>query len=180
MQQPSALWWPSLLSPPCPPPKHRAPSHSKVPLFFLEEQLAWWCTPPPLSTPHCPCVCVCMHAWCSPWLAIGLVGPRPPGSRGPNIAPPASQLQARAPGEVAHLPSYCAGAMFVQQLLSTGYGFDERAFSRVTFQKKVGTGERAGPPGWRRGLRGGAKAESALFTRRRPGTLRSAGRLATC
>ncbi|XP_024418026.2 ectonucleoside triphosphate diphosphohydrolase 2 [Desmodus rotundus] len=49
-----------------------------------------------------------------------------------------SELQARAPGEVAHLPSYCAGAMFVQQLLSTGYGFDERAFSRVTFQKKAG------------------------------------------
>lgn len=47
--------------------------------------------------------------------------------------------------------------MFVQQLLSRGYRFDERAFSRVTFQKKVGTrggrglGEEAGPPGLRKG-----------------------------
>ncbi|XP_054440740.1 ectonucleoside triphosphate diphosphohydrolase 2 [Pteronotus mesoamericanus] len=49
-----------------------------------------------------------------------------------------SELQARAPGEGAHLPSYCAGAMFVQQLLSRGYGFDERAFSRLTFEKKAG------------------------------------------
>uniref|UniRef100_A0A673VP28 apyrase n=1 Tax=Suricata suricatta TaxID=37032 RepID=A0A673VP28_SURSU len=49
-----------------------------------------------------------------------------------------SQLQARAPGEQAHLPDYCAGAMFVQQLLSRGYGFDERAFGGVTFQRKAG------------------------------------------
>ncbi|KAM5330728.1 ectonucleoside triphosphate diphosphohydrolase 2 [Glossophaga mutica] len=49
-----------------------------------------------------------------------------------------TELQARAPGEVAHLPNYCAGAMFVQQLLSSGYRFDERAFSRISFQKKAG------------------------------------------
>uniref|UniRef100_A0A8D1R6P1 apyrase n=1 Tax=Sus scrofa TaxID=9823 RepID=A0A8D1R6P1_PIG len=49
-----------------------------------------------------------------------------------------SELQARAPGRQAHLPHYCAGAMFVQQLLSRGYGFDERAFGGVTFQKKAG------------------------------------------
>ncbi|XP_070107330.1 ectonucleoside triphosphate diphosphohydrolase 2 isoform X2 [Equus caballus] len=49
-----------------------------------------------------------------------------------------SELQARAPGERAHLPNYCAGATFMQQLLSRGYGFDERAFSGVTFQKKAG------------------------------------------
>ena len=30
--------------------------------------------------------------------------------------------------------------MFVQQLLSRGYGFDERAFGGVIFQKKVGWG----------------------------------------
>ncbi|XP_014637846.1 PREDICTED: ectonucleoside triphosphate diphosphohydrolase 2 isoform X3 [Ceratotherium simum simum] len=49
-----------------------------------------------------------------------------------------SELQARAPGEGAHLPNYCAAATFVQQLLSRGYGFDERGFSSVTFQKKAG------------------------------------------
>ncbi|XP_047556583.1 ectonucleoside triphosphate diphosphohydrolase 2 isoform X4 [Lutra lutra] len=49
-----------------------------------------------------------------------------------------SELQARAPGQRAHLPHYCAGAMFVQQLLSRGYGFHERAFGGVTFQKKAG------------------------------------------
>ncbi|XP_036117004.1 ectonucleoside triphosphate diphosphohydrolase 2 [Molossus molossus] len=49
-----------------------------------------------------------------------------------------TELQARAPGAGAHLPNYCAGAMFVQQLLSRGYHFDERAFSRLTFQKKAG------------------------------------------
>ncbi|XP_027471708.2 ectonucleoside triphosphate diphosphohydrolase 2 isoform X2 [Zalophus californianus] len=58
-----------------------------------------------------------------------------------------SELQSRAPGERARLPDYCAGAMFVQQLLSRGYGFHERAFGGVTFQKKVG----AGGPGARRG-----------------------------
>ncbi|XP_036892356.1 ectonucleoside triphosphate diphosphohydrolase 2 [Sturnira hondurensis] len=49
-----------------------------------------------------------------------------------------SELQAQAPGEAAHLPSHCAVAMFVQQLLSRGYRFDEHAFSRLTFQKKAG------------------------------------------
>ncbi|XP_043422742.1 ectonucleoside triphosphate diphosphohydrolase 2 isoform X1 [Prionailurus bengalensis] len=49
-----------------------------------------------------------------------------------------SQLQAKAPGQRARLPDYCAGAMFVQQLLSRGYGFDERAFGGVTFQSKAG------------------------------------------
>ncbi|XP_046538895.1 ectonucleoside triphosphate diphosphohydrolase 2 isoform X2 [Equus quagga] len=49
-----------------------------------------------------------------------------------------SELQARAPGERAHLPNYCAGATFMHQLLSRGYGFDERAFSGVTFQNKAG------------------------------------------
>uniref|UniRef100_A0A8C2NXN0 apyrase n=1 Tax=Capra hircus TaxID=9925 RepID=A0A8C2NXN0_CAPHI len=49
-----------------------------------------------------------------------------------------SELQARAPDHRARLPDYCAGAMFVQQLLSRGYGFDERSFGGVTFQKKAG------------------------------------------
>ncbi|XP_059514607.1 ectonucleoside triphosphate diphosphohydrolase 2 [Myotis daubentonii] len=49
-----------------------------------------------------------------------------------------SELQARAPGAEAHLPHYCPMAMFVHQLLSQGYRFDEHAFSRVTFQKKAG------------------------------------------
>ncbi|XP_048202338.1 ectonucleoside triphosphate diphosphohydrolase 2 [Perognathus longimembris pacificus] len=49
-----------------------------------------------------------------------------------------AELQARAPGQQAHLASYCASAMFVQQLLSRGYGFDERTFGGVAFQKKAG------------------------------------------
>lgn len=71
-----------------------------------------------------------------------------PGSQ-PDSLPSASQLQARAPGERAHLPNYCAGATFMHQLLSRGYGFDERAFSGVTFQNKVGAGggRRGGAPG---------------------------------
>uniref|UniRef100_A0A2K5VH27 Ectonucleoside triphosphate diphosphohydrolase 2 n=1 Tax=Macaca fascicularis TaxID=9541 RepID=A0A2K5VH27_MACFA len=48
-----------------------------------------------------------------------------------------AQLQARVPGQQAHLADYCAGAMFMQQLLSRGYGFDERAFGGVIFQKKA-------------------------------------------
>ncbi|XP_062938641.1 ectonucleoside triphosphate diphosphohydrolase 2 isoform X1 [Cynocephalus volans] len=47
------------------------------------------------------------------------------------------ELQARAPEQRARLADYCAGAMFVQQLLSRGYGFDERTFRGVTFQKKA-------------------------------------------
>uniref|UniRef100_A0A2K6QYH7 Ectonucleoside triphosphate diphosphohydrolase 2 n=1 Tax=Rhinopithecus roxellana TaxID=61622 RepID=A0A2K6QYH7_RHIRO len=48
-----------------------------------------------------------------------------------------AQLQARVPGQPAQLADYCAGAMFVQQLLSRGYGFDEGAFGGVIFQKKA-------------------------------------------
>nr|XP_020037492.1 ectonucleoside triphosphate diphosphohydrolase 2 isoform X1 [Castor canadensis] len=48
-----------------------------------------------------------------------------------------AELQARAPGQQARLVDYCAGAMFVQQLLSRGYGFDERTFRGVAFQKKA-------------------------------------------
>lgn len=81
--------------------------------------------------------------------------------------------------------------MFVQQLLSLGYGFDERAFRGVTFQKKVGEGSPGGgaePPGRceGRGLSGdgagppgGVEAEAATFACRR-GTQLSAGRSATC
>ncbi|XP_066222735.1 ectonucleoside triphosphate diphosphohydrolase 2 [Saccopteryx leptura] len=49
-----------------------------------------------------------------------------------------SELQTRAPAEESRLPNYCAGATFIQQLLTQGYRFDERAFRRVTFQKKAG------------------------------------------
>ncbi|XP_007521612.1 ectonucleoside triphosphate diphosphohydrolase 2 [Erinaceus europaeus] len=77
------------------------------------------------------------------------------------------ELQLRAPGKQAHLPHYCAMAMFVQQLLSQGYGFNERTFSDVTFQRKAGDTTvgwalgymlnltnmiPADPPGLRRGL----------------------------
>lgn len=48
-----------------------------------------------------------------------------------------AELQARVPGQQARLADYCAGAMFIQQLLSRGYRFDERSFSGVVFQKKA-------------------------------------------
>ncbi|KAM5299702.1 ectonucleoside triphosphate diphosphohydrolase 2 [Ctenodactylus gundi] len=48
-----------------------------------------------------------------------------------------AELQALAPGQRTHLPDYCAGAMFVQQLLARGYGFEEHTFGGVTFQKKA-------------------------------------------
>ncbi|XP_045417950.1 ectonucleoside triphosphate diphosphohydrolase 2 isoform X1 [Lemur catta] len=48
-----------------------------------------------------------------------------------------AELQARAPGQRARLADYCAGSMFVQQLLSRGYGFDARTFGGVAFQKKA-------------------------------------------
>lgn len=51
------------------------------------------------------------------------------------------------PRQQARLADYCAGAMFIQQLLSRGYGFDERSFRGVVFQKKVGDG-------WGRRIRG--------------------------
>ncbi|KAL6036716.1 hypothetical protein STEG23_001085 [Scotinomys teguina] len=48
-----------------------------------------------------------------------------------------AELQARVPGQQARLADYCAVAMFIQQLLSRGYHFDERSFSGVVFQKKA-------------------------------------------
>lgn len=85
----------------------------------------------------------------------GGVGGVQPTAGHSHVLPPVPQLQARAPGEGSRLADYCAGAMFVQQLLSQGYGFDERAFGGVTFQKKVGDGGSgrgwAGPPAPRGG-----------------------------
>ncbi|XP_004593489.2 ectonucleoside triphosphate diphosphohydrolase 2 [Ochotona princeps] len=46
------------------------------------------------------------------------------------------QLQARAPRQRARLADYCAVATFVQQLLSR-YGFDERSFGGLAFQKQA-------------------------------------------
>lgn len=63
-----------------------------------------------------------------------------------------SQLQARVPGQQTRLADYCAVAMFIHQLLSRGYHFDERSFSGVLFQKKVGKwrGQRIlGSDSWR-------------------------------
>ncbi|XP_069871231.1 ectonucleoside triphosphate diphosphohydrolase 2 isoform X2 [Dipodomys merriami] len=48
-----------------------------------------------------------------------------------------AELQAQAPGQQAHLASHCATAVFVHQLLSRGYGFDEHTFGGVAFQKKA-------------------------------------------
>lgn len=41
-------------------------------------------------------------------------------------------------GQQTRLADYCAVAMFIHQLLSRGYRFDERSFSGVVFEKKVG------------------------------------------
>ncbi|XP_055456230.1 ectonucleoside triphosphate diphosphohydrolase 2 isoform X2 [Psammomys obesus] len=48
-----------------------------------------------------------------------------------------AELQARVPRQDTRLADYCAGAMFIHALLSRGYGFDERSFKRVVFQKKA-------------------------------------------
>ncbi|XP_021050221.1 ectonucleoside triphosphate diphosphohydrolase 2 [Mus pahari] len=48
-----------------------------------------------------------------------------------------AELQARVPGQQTRLPDYCAVAMFIHQLLSRGYRFDERSFSGVVFEKKA-------------------------------------------
>lgn len=74
------------------------------------------------------CVPVCVYACC--------VVPFPRGTD--HTFSHSSQLQARVPGQQSRLPDYCAMATFVHQLLSLGYGFDEKTFSGVTFQKKVG------------------------------------------
>ncbi|XP_037349020.1 ectonucleoside triphosphate diphosphohydrolase 2 [Talpa occidentalis] len=49
------------------------------------------------------------------------------------------ELQAQAQEEPdARLLQYCAMAVFVHELLSRGYGFDQHTFAGVTFQKKAG------------------------------------------
>ncbi|XP_003514715.1 ectonucleoside triphosphate diphosphohydrolase 2 [Cricetulus griseus] len=48
-----------------------------------------------------------------------------------------AELQARVPRQEARLADYCAGAMFIQQLLSRGYRFDEHSYRGVVFQKKA-------------------------------------------
>lgn len=48
-----------------------------------------------------------------------------------------AELQARVPGQKTRLADYCAVAMFIHQLLSRGYHFDERSFREVVFQKKA-------------------------------------------
>ncbi|XP_075415882.1 ectonucleoside triphosphate diphosphohydrolase 2 [Tenrec ecaudatus] len=47
------------------------------------------------------------------------------------------ELQKLSPKNNSRLAEYCAGALYVQYLLSRGYGFDHRAFRGVAFQKEV-------------------------------------------
>ncbi|XP_071759649.2 ectonucleoside triphosphate diphosphohydrolase 2-like [Centroberyx gerrardi] len=49
-----------------------------------------------------------------------------------------AEMQRKAPGKEKHLTKYCAASNFIQVLLIKGYGFDERSFPQISFQKKVG------------------------------------------
>ncbi|XP_052037781.1 ectonucleoside triphosphate diphosphohydrolase 2 isoform X1 [Apodemus sylvaticus] len=48
-----------------------------------------------------------------------------------------AELQARVPGQKTRLADHCAVAVFIHELLSRGYRFDERSFSGVVFEKKA-------------------------------------------
>ncbi|XP_062062820.1 ectonucleoside triphosphate diphosphohydrolase 2 isoform X2 [Lepus europaeus] len=88
------------------------------------------------------------------------------------------ELQARAPGPLDRLANSCAAATFVQQLLSRGYGFDERTFGGLAFQRQAAdtaVGWALGymlnltnlvpsdPPGLRKGLQRGAWSVALLL-----------------
>lgn len=49
-----------------------------------------------------------------------------------------NQLLLAAPEQKSRLQDYCATAVFMQVLMLRGYGFDEKSFPQVTFQKKAG------------------------------------------
>ncbi|XP_076025628.1 ectonucleoside triphosphate diphosphohydrolase 2 [Genypterus blacodes] len=49
-----------------------------------------------------------------------------------------NQLLLLAPEEKSRLPDYCASSVFIQVLMLRGYGFDEKSFPRISFQKKAG------------------------------------------
>ncbi|XP_076005582.1 ectonucleoside triphosphate diphosphohydrolase 2-like [Genypterus blacodes] len=58
------------------------------------------------------------------------------------------EMYAKTKQQVKHLKNICASATFIQVLLTKGYGFNERSFPRVTFQRKVG----GSSVGWALGL----------------------------
>ncbi|XP_048857067.1 ectonucleoside triphosphate diphosphohydrolase 2-like [Brienomyrus brachyistius] len=49
-----------------------------------------------------------------------------------------NDMLAKAPGLNKRLHNYCTASVYIQVLMLEGYGFDERSFPRVSFQKKVG------------------------------------------
>lgn len=49
-----------------------------------------------------------------------------------------NQLLLVAPEQKSRLQDYCTSAVFMQVLLLRGYGFDEKSFPQVSFQKKAG------------------------------------------
>lgn len=49
-----------------------------------------------------------------------------------------NQLLLAAPEQKSRLQDYCASAVFMQVLMLRGYGFDEKSFPQVSFQKKAG------------------------------------------
>uniref|UniRef100_A0A8C6S3R8 Ectonucleoside triphosphate diphosphohydrolase 2b n=1 Tax=Neogobius melanostomus TaxID=47308 RepID=A0A8C6S3R8_9GOBI len=49
-----------------------------------------------------------------------------------------NQLLLVAPEQKSRLQDYCASAVFMQVLMLRGYGFDEKSFPQVSFQKKAG------------------------------------------
>uniref|UniRef100_F6WKG7 Ectonucleoside triphosphate diphosphohydrolase 2 n=1 Tax=Ornithorhynchus anatinus TaxID=9258 RepID=F6WKG7_ORNAN len=56
------------------------------------------------------------------------------------------ELLEKAPREQKRLRDYCAGAMFIHQLITKAYKFDQKTFPNIVFQKKVGV---RSPPGLR-------------------------------
>lgn len=49
-----------------------------------------------------------------------------------------NQLQLFAPEQTPRLQDYCASAVFIKVLMMRGYGFDDKSFPRISFQKKAG------------------------------------------
>ncbi|XP_028910255.1 ectonucleoside triphosphate diphosphohydrolase 2 [Ornithorhynchus anatinus] len=48
------------------------------------------------------------------------------------------ELLEKAPREQKRLRDYCAGAMFIHQLITKAYKFDQKTFPNIVFQKKAG------------------------------------------
>lgn len=49
-----------------------------------------------------------------------------------------NQLSLVAPDQKSRLQDYCASAAFIKVLMLRGYGFDQKSFPQISFQKKAG------------------------------------------